>query len=264
MNPRALSKYLAFIRIGWTEAWTARSELFARLVYLPVILGIFTSLWRAVGSAGRGINADPSALVWYLATTEWIFFSVPALQHRLAEEVRRGDVAYQLARPISYLGAHAARALGHLALRLPVLGFATAAIAWVFAGPPRIELGAAALALGLGVSACVLSILCNLLLGIASFWLEEIQPLQWVWNKLSFVLGGLMLPLSYCPPALQRFAEFTPFPSILYRPASLQLAETSPITSAIALDLAFWSFLVWSLAVLGFRRARARLTLSGG
>jgi ABC-2 type transport system permease protein len=257
-------KYLAFVRIGLCEAWVERGELVARLFYLPVVLGIFTALWRAVSGAGRGISADPGALVWYLATTEWIFFSIPALQHRLAEEVRRGDVAYQLARPISYLGAHWARALGHLALRLPVIGVAAAATAWTLAGPPQVEPRAAALALLLGFGACVLGMLCNLLIGVASFWLEEIQPLQWIWNKLSFVFGGLMLPLSYCPPALQRFAEFTPFPSLLYRPASLQLGQMSPLTSALALDLAFWLVATGSLVLLGFRRARARLTLSGG
>lgn len=264
MNPRALTKYLAFVRIGWREALAERSELIARLLYIPVVLGIFTALWRAVSGPGRGISADPDALVWYLAATEWIYFSVPALQHRLAEEVRRGDVAYQLARPISYLGAHLARALGHLCLRLPVVGAAATAVAWTFAGPPRVDPRAAALALALGFGACVLSMLSNLLLGIASFWLEEIHPLQWVWNKLSFVLGGLMLPLSYCPPALQRAAEFTPFPSLLYHPASPLLGEMTPMFAPLALDLAFWSFLVWSLAVLGFRRARTRLTLNGG
>lgn len=264
MNLRASTKYLAFVRIGFREAWTERAELLARLLYLPVILGIFTALWRAVSGPGRGVDADPNALVWYLATTEWIFFSVPALQLRLAEEVRRGDVAYQLARPISYLGAHLARALGHLGLRLPAVGLTATVVAWIFAGPPRLEAGAAALALLLGVGACVLSIVCNLLLGIASFWLEDIQPLQWIWNKLSFVLGGLMLPLSYCPAVLQRFAEFTPFPTLLYRPASLQLGQTNPLSSALAFDLGFWLFFTWSLAVLGFRRARTRLTLSGG
>jgi hypothetical protein len=33
----------------------------------------------------------------------------------------------------------------------------------------------------------------------ASFWLQEVAPVYWVWQKLLFVLGGLMLPLQVYP-----------------------------------------------------------------
>jgi ABC-2 type transport system permease protein len=217
-----------------------------------------------VEGAGVGIPADAGALVWYLATTEWIFFSIPSVQFRIAEEVRRGDIAYQLTRPVSYLGAHYARALGQLCLRAPLVAGAAGSCAYFFAGAPPVGFEAMALAVAFGLCACAVGLAFKLLLGLAALWLEDAQPLYWVWNKLSFTLGGLMLPLAYCPPSLQNAAKFTPFPSLFYGPASLVLGQVAPRIRGLFLDLACWLLFAGLLAAIGFRRARSRLSVSGG
>ena len=51
--------------------------------------------------------------------------------------------------------------------------------------------------------------------------------MYWVWQKLMFVLGGLMLPLELYPAFVQRAALFTPFPSLLAAPASFVLGTQS-------------------------------------
>ena len=63
-------------------------------------------------------------VVWYLVMTEWIVLGVPLAHLPIEEEVRRGDVAYALLRPVSYLASTYALTLGRLSLRLPFLGLA--------------------------------------------------------------------------------------------------------------------------------------------
>ena len=48
------------------------------------------------------------------------------------------------------------------------------------------------------------------LLPLLAFWLQDVAPVYWVWQKLMFVLGGLMLPLELYPAFIQRAAAFTP------------------------------------------------------
>ena len=43
------------------------------MAFFAVMLGVFSSLWRAVGEAGMPVAADFRALVWYLAVAEPLF-----------------------------------------------------------------------------------------------------------------------------------------------------------------------------------------------
>jgi hypothetical protein len=51
--------------------------VYGRVVFFAVVLGVFTSLWRAVAEVSMPIAAEPRTLVWYLAMTEWVVLSVP-------------------------------------------------------------------------------------------------------------------------------------------------------------------------------------------
>src|SRR4051812_36434523 len=97
-------KYAAFARVGFTAARAEPAELIGRVAFFFMILGVFSALWGAVGQNGAGPAAANarSAMVWYLAITEWVLLSAPMLHFEIEAEVRRGDVAYQIARPVSY------------------------------------------------------------------------------------------------------------------------------------------------------------------
>ena len=131
----AFRRYWAFSRVAFREAAAARGELCGRGIFLTVLLGIFTELWRAIDDAGMPLAVDRHQLVWYLAATEWVILSAPARHLEIQEEVRRGDVAYQLPRPVAYPRAAFAQCVGALAVRAPLLGV-------VAAGQRRHRLGA--------------------------------------------------------------------------------------------------------------------------
>ena len=57
---KTLSKYFAFARIAAAQAASERAELFGRMVFVAVILGVFSALWRAVGESGMPVRADPA------------------------------------------------------------------------------------------------------------------------------------------------------------------------------------------------------------
>src|SRR5215468_7090980 len=135
MTASRLGKYAAFSRIAATQARSERHELYGRMVFFAVVLGVFSSLWRAVAEAGMPVNvvaADPRSLVWYLAATEWILLSAPPIHIQIKEAVRRGDVVYRLGHPVSYVVAEFASGLGVLAVRAPFLGLTAFVCAFSF------------------------------------------------------------------------------------------------------------------------------------
>ena len=259
----AIAKYIAFARIAATQARRERADLYGRMVFFAVILGVFSSLWRAVAEAGMPIHADPKALVWYLAATEWILLSAPPIYLDIQNMIRRGDVVYRLTHPVSFVAAEFASALGLLMLRAPVLGITAFCCAFVFTGwaPPATTL---VMFVPFGLAASMLITALYLMLGLLAFWLHDVSPVFWVWQKLLFVLGGLMLPLELYPQLIQRVAMLTPFPSLLAGPASFVLGASANPPIVLARYLLFWSCVTTLAIAWLFRRAVSNVTVNGG
>jgi ABC-2 type transport system permease protein len=263
MIAAGMAKYVAFSRIAATQARCERNEVYGRMAFFAVILGVFSSLWRAVAEAGMPVAAEPKSLVWYLAATEWILLSAPPIHLEIQEAIRRGDVVYRLGHPASYVVAELATGLGVLAMRAPLLGVTAFLCAFAFTGwiPPLTSL---LIVVPFGVAASALITALYLGIGLLSFWLQDVTPVYWVWQKLLFVLGGLMLPLELYPAFIQRVAVFTPFPSLLAGPASFVAGSHAVTPGALARGLAIWSVVTGVTLTWIFRRAVSKVTINGG
>jgi len=258
-----MSKYLAFARLGFRQARAEPGELLGRALFFVLILGVFSAVWRAVAESGGTSGRQPAEMLWYLAVTEWVLMSAPSVQFQMEDDIRRGDVAYQIARPASWLGARFAHGLGALAFRAPVMLAVACIAASSVAGAPTRTSGLAA-AIAFGTLAAAVVTLFHVVIGVASFWLGDVAAAYWIWQKLLFVLGGLLLPLQFYPARFVRLARLTPFPALLAAPESL--ATTEPMMSAgvLALTLACWALAGWTIARAAFSRAVRRLHVNGG
>jgi len=258
-----VGKHAAFARMAMAQGRRERAELYGRMLFFALILGVFTSLWRAVGEAGMPAAGDPKALVWYLAATEWIVLGVPQIHLDIQEAIRRGDVVYRLGQPASYVMAEFAAGLGSIALRMPVLGVTAFVCAFAFTRwtPP---FGTIALFIPFGIAAAALLVALYLWIGLLAFWLHDVSPVFWITQKLMFVFGGLMLPLTMYPALMQRAAVFTPFPAMLFAPASLVLGTGLVRPLVLARDLAIWGGVLAAVVQWTYRRAATALTINGG
>jgi ABC-2 type transport system permease protein len=257
------AKYWAFARIAAIEALTERAELYGRGLFITVLLGVFSALWRVVAEAGLPVAAKYQDLVWYLAATEWVLLSAPQRHFELQEQVRRGDVTYQLPRPVAFQRAALAQAWGMMLARAPFLGLVAFGSAHAFTGTlPSARSTLLLLPIGLLASA-VLSEL-YVALGMVAFWLSDVTPLHWLLGKSMFVLGGLMLPLELYPPWVQMLARCTPFPALLNGPGSFMLHEPDSGAWLLAGQLCLWGGALFGLVELLFRRGVRSLQVGGG
>lgn len=258
---KTLFKYLAFARLGARQTLLERGELLGRAAFFALILGVFSALWKALERLP--FAGDTGNMLWYLATTEWILLSTPHLHVEIQQEVRSGDFAVRASRPISYLGATLAKGLGSLLVRAATLGPVACVAAFLFSGtlPEPFALAKASL---LGFLGSALLTCFHLLLGVFAFWLNDVSPLYWVWQKALFVLGGLTLPLGLYPSWLQFAAQLTPFPWALGFPAGLLLGHPTVDAAWILLQLFGWATFTLMFVAWLFRRARASVSLQGG
>ena len=257
-------KYRAVARMGLRQMLVERGSLLASSAFLLLILLVFSQLWEAMRDTGALGSLTATDLLWYLAVTEWIAIGTLPLWMNIQEDVRTGDVAYLLPRPMSYLGYKLADGYGRLAARMTVLGLVSLGGAWAFSGSlPSEPLGllfAVPLAL---LASCVLMIYYAWV-GLLSFWLQDAQPVYFIFQKLLFVLGGLILPLSIYPDWLSRLSAWTPFSAILYGPASA--AHQADLLAVLwtAARLLLWGGVGVLLLSSTYAKALRGLVVNGG
>ena len=258
------AKYLAFAAAAARRALSQRTVLVGRSVFLGVILFAFSRIWHMLGARAGLPGAGERELVWYLALTECSVLACPPVFLAIEAEVRSGDVACRVVRPVGYAGAQLAEALGEAVVRYAVLVASGAAVAFALAGGLPSDPRGLWLALPLGLLASLLAILCMVAIGMSAFWIVDTSPFFWIWQKFMFVLGGLLFPLELYPEWLQRVAHATPFPLMCWAPGRMALGWAPGLALASALQGALWVALLSAFLVALSQRARARLTVSGG
>lgn len=261
---RASGRYAALARLGWRQSVAERAAVFGRLLFFAAILAVFSRLWVALQEQGALGAHAAGDLIWYLALTEWIALGVPPVFLEIEAEVRSGDVAYRMTRPISYVGALLAQSAGDIALRMGTLAALGGAFTWLLAGGwPEDPLGLL-LATPLVLAAAALALQLQVAIGLSAFWLEDCSPFYWIYQKALFVLGGLMLPLAIYPDWLRTLALATPFAAMLNGPGQFAFGFDAGAAASVALQLVGWNLVAAALLVLVYRRAQRVLEVNGG
>ena len=111
-----MRKCVAVFGVAARQTLSARGAIVARSAFYVVVLFIFSRLWDAMSGF---IGA--AEFLWYLALTEWTTLAMPHFYVWIEEDVRRGDIAYRLVRPVSYFWAKFAEGMGEVLARLAVL-----------------------------------------------------------------------------------------------------------------------------------------------
>lgn len=257
-------KYLAIAGVAARQALSARAAVLARLALYLVLIVIFSRLWAAVGGGTLALGLTPAQLLWYFGFTELIVIGTPFLYLAIEEDVRRGDIACRLARPVSYLGARIAEGLGQMAVRfagLALLGLLSVRLlAGRFPEDPRALL----LALPLALAAATVLVVVQACVGLSALWLQEAAPVHWVVQKLTFVFGGLLFPLEVYPGWLRAIAQATPFGALVHGCARQVFAFDLAAAARAALVVGAWGAGLVALALWLQRRGLRMLDVNGG
>lgn len=257
-------KYFTVFKFAFIHSLRNYKALIGLSIFLITCLIIFAHLWKVAAAKIGAIDLQPDQLLWYIAFNEWVLISLPDVQEDIEEDLRSGRLAYLLPRPISYLGAIFVEGLGILSARLMVLGLVTFIFTWIRAGDIPFSLSAFPITIAIGLFAGCVGVIFKMTVGVSAFWVQQVEPFHWIWEKLLFTLGGLMLPLFVYPEWLQQIARFTPFPAILGDRSALAIDFTWGNVFNITSILLFWGILGCCCLVVLYRKGLRIVNIEGG
>lgn len=240
-----------------------RGGLVFTAVFHLMVTSVLAGLWRtaATGNGGQIVGYSATALVWYVATTEAAVVSLPfRLIDDIGSDIVSGAFETELLRPVSPLVPRLAGDVGQMLPRLGVCAATGTAFALVVGGRPP-SLAALALAAPSLVLAATLNATAQYAFAGATFWVRDARGAWFLYQKLVFVLGGMLLPLQVLPPWLQTTAEVLPFSAMAYAPARLASGHLEPQLLAIQ---AGWLVAALGATVAIHRAGERHLVMAGG
>lgn len=258
-----LGLYLSLFWQGMRSERRGFIPALMRGLFYLLVLVIFSRLWSLVSPGGFSLPQ----LLWYLALTELVTFLHPLVRLDIERDMADGTYAAMLQKPVNYPLMRACEAVGKLVARLPFMLLVGAGGAALLAGSvPTVLCTPAGIVVTcmLAVFAAMVETIFQCSIGLSAAFLRDCGPLHWVWQKFSFVLGGLMLPMVLYPEWIQRIAEWTPFYHILFGVGRIAVEDSLSSAWGTACALAGWGVVGVLLLVALNRRIESDVVGEGG
>ncbi len=261
-----MKKYGAIFKIQLINSLAYPGELIGRSLMILPFMWIFYQLWRVTFAASgveeiNGLTVPMT--IWYLLLAETIELSRPRLGNTISDAVKDGSIVYILSKPYDFLLYHYSSSMGETIFRGVINALIGGALVWFLVGSPPDLLGWPLVAITV-FGAWTLNFCIAAMIGLSAFLVEDISAFQWIYQKLAFILGGLLIPLDFYPAWLQTIAHALPFSAMIYGPARLFVEPSLPAFAAtFSMQLAWIAGLSLLLALF-YRRSLTHLTVNGG
>jgi viologen exporter family transport system permease protein len=238
-------------------------ELAVRILFYVFILVVFAALWDAAVDANNGPIGEYgyTALLWYVTGAEaTVIATKPRLIEEIGYDIADGSVAVDLLRPMSVVWFRMAVEIGEAVVRLIFASAVGALVTYLYVGRPP-SFAAALLSIPAAVLGASCIVAAQFLFGAAAFWLEDAKSTWILFQKLIFLLGGMLIPLELLPGWFESVARFTPFVAMAYVPARLLSGTFDPVL--LLLQVGWFAALVGA-ATSAFAVGERRLQGAGG
>lgn len=260
---RILSAIPTMLRVGFSSAVAYRAEFLVWILTTNTPL-IMLLVWSSVareeplGQMGQEELGAYflAALIVRLLTGSWVVWD-------MVFEIRQGEIAMRLLRPVHPFLAYAAENVAALPLRaLVALPVAVVALAWLGADQLSSDpLAWAFVPLSIA-GAWLITFFAMAAIGSLGFFWESTLSVYDLWLGLFFVFSGYTVPLELFPPEIGAAIEWLPFRFLLSFPVEVMLGlvdRSAMVTGFVAqwLYVVLFALVAQAIWRAGLRRYAA-------
>jgi ABC-2 type transport system permease protein len=261
-----VGKYWESAKISFNNNLMYKADFLANSLFIGLIIFIFINLWKVVYSTGSGAieGFTINMMIWYFLLTESIVTSPGKVIEAFGEEVQSGEIAHQLNKPYNYVFFKYSSNISETILRFFFTFSIGAIIVLTFVGGINVDWKTLPLIVIVVFLALTLHFCIMALLGIFVFWLEDAKALSFLYNKLVFVIGGMILPLEIFPPWLAKISAVLPFSYVAYHPAKLFVMFSWNSFFKVVLTEIMWIIVTIGMIAILYNVFIKKLSINGG
>jgi ABC-2 type transport system permease protein len=234
------------------------------IIYLWVFIFLWRTTYRAMGASGGTIaGLTLNQTIWYLMLAETLMLSKPRLSRLISAAVKDGSVAYMLNKPYNFILYHFTVGLGDSLTNMVFNLLAGGTLIWLVQSPPPPAWGWPWVLLTM-IMAWMIDFCFAALIGLAAFVAEEVAAFDWIYQKLLFILGGMLIPLDFFPGWLRTISQLSPFAYSIYGPARFFVDPSLERFIALVFGQTVWLVILGGVVVISYRRGMQWLAINGG
>lgn len=241
-----MMKYFHFARMAFADYTNNRLRMLTRFFVYMLLAWVMIAMWRVIYAAGHGPSGiSVIDMGWYNGIVQMMFFLSPRLFVIIDEDVKSGNIAYFLNRPIPYLWMRLSEGVGSLCVHLIVFFSLGVVYLYMLLGEwPSHGVESVAAALFLLIGGSLIHLLFQVFCGLSTFWTNDAVFIYNAYMKVILLLGGIYLPISFYPSFMPvTLIEYLPFASMVGSPSALLIGIGS-----------FWKILglqlIWGLVIM--------------
>lgn len=239
--------------LGWQDSLVYRFNALVWVLYAVAPSLTLMLVWLAVyaGPTQQVGSFDLSAMMtYYLFVTALSVAITPHPEWEMAQAIRDGKITPFLLKPVGYFGYRFAWETSYQVVKTAMMLPAFGLLWWIFRDyislPPfdAIRVGLFLLS---ALGAYIILSQVKFLLGTSAFWIVEPGGLMEIYNVVSGLFAGRLLPIELLPDWMQTIAEWLPFAILYSFPMTILQARATP-------DELVWGFArqVFWIAILSF------------
>ena len=260
-----------YIYIFKTELMTNLQYAFDILIGFVsycIMIFIFLNLWHYIYSDPKELinGYNMNQMIWYVIITEilWMSLGGRKLCKKICEDVRSGNIAYNINKPYNYVEYSLSNHLGLVTVRFILVGILGMVLGLVFLHSTPIQSIFQVIAV---IVSCFLATVINILLitslGLISFFIEDANPFYWIYSKMILVIGTLF-PIEFFPQVLQPIIKYSPIYVVSYGPAKLFVDFSLDGFIGIIIAQIIYLIIGFSVCHLIYNKGVRKLNVNGG
>lgn len=233
-----------------------------------ILLFIFFNLWKYIYSdPNELINGyTMNQMIWYVIITEILWGTVGGrmLCNKISEDVKGGNIAYNINKPYSYIGYSLSTHFGKIFIKLIIYSIIGMITGYMFLGSfPDLNILSILAVILIALLATTISSLLIIFIGLFSFIIEDSTPFYWLYSKAILVLGTLF-PIEYFPSVMQPILKFSPIYVISYGPARLFVNFAWQDFIKVFIAQIIYIGISWGICSLVYKKGVKNLNVNGG
>ena len=255
-----------------------KSEIMSNITYLAnilvgfigyfIMLYIFLNLWQYIYSDPSEVikGYTMNQMIWYVIVTEiiWSVVGGRKLCARISNDVKSGNIAYNINKPYSYIGYILSSHLGVCAVKAVCYIVLGMVVGYLFLSSfPNVSVISIICTLISFIFAVIISILLITIIGLFSFIIEDSKPFYWVYSKIILVIGTIF-PVEFFPIWARGIIKYSPIYAVSYGPAKLFVDFSYSNLISIMISQVCYLFIAYLLCKLLYKKGVKNINVNGG
>ena len=263
-----MKKYLFIFKSEVMSNLQYVTNIFVGFIGCFIILFIFLNLWQYIYSNPNEIinGYTMNQMIWYVIFTEviWSVLSGRRFSARICEDVKAGNIAYNINKPYNYIGYCLSQHLGACAVRSAIYILLGLAVGFIFLHSfPHLTIINIIAIFITYILSLIISILLITSISLISFFIEDASPLYWLYSKFILILG-IIFPIEFFPLWARRILKYSPIYVVCYGPAKLFVNFSWNNFIIVLISQILYVIVSYIICSLLYRKGVRKLNVNGG